>query len=126
MSYLTVSHSNTKHQEWLHSLDFYDSELDILEKWLAEIVKKNKKTEVLKGVEHFQNQFIIQRNNIDILSHNINEHMYKSTANEMSYSLQTEKVLALEHEQLEDQFKMFEKVVNELRKEYNLYLSKWM
>ncbi len=126
MSYLTVSHSNTEHQEWLHSLDFYDSELDILEKWLAEIVKKNKNTEVLKGVEHFQNQFIIQRNNIDILSHNINEHTHKNTLHEMSYNLHTEKVLALEHEQLEDEFKMFEKVVNELRKEYNLYLSKWM
>ena len=126
MSYLTISHSSTEHQEWLHSLDFYDSELDILEKWLAEIAKKNNKTEVLTGVEHFQNQFIIQRNNIDILSHHINEHMHKNMLNEMSYSLQTEKILALEHDQLEDEFKMFEKVVNELRKEYNLYLSKWM
>jgi len=126
MSYLTVSHCSTEHQEWLHSLDFYDSELDILEKWLGEIVKKNNKVEVLKGIEHFQNQFIIQRNNIDILSHNINEHIHKNTLNEMSSSLHTEKVLAMEHEQLEDEFKMFEKVVNELRKEYNLYLSKWM
>ncbi|MFM7300624.1 MAG: hypothetical protein ACKO1R_05725 [Crocinitomicaceae bacterium] len=38
------------------------------------MTSKNTDKEVLKQVEHFQNQFIIQRNNIDELKHTIKIH----------------------------------------------------
>ncbi len=41
MSYTTVAHCGTDHQEWLKAIDFYDNELDILEERLAEVAKKN-------------------------------------------------------------------------------------
>ena len=78
MSYTSVPHLSTEHQDWLKAIDFYDNELDILEKRLAEVATKNTGIDAMKGVEHFQNQFIIQRNTIDELRHNINEHVHKT------------------------------------------------
>ncbi len=126
MSYETVSHSQTEHQEWLKSISFYDNELDILEERLTEIVKKNTSHEALEGLEHFQNQFIVQRNNIDEIRHSINEHAHKSKLNAEKQSEVIEEALASEHEKMKDEFTIFEKVINELRQEFNLYLSKWM
>ena len=78
MSYTAVPHLVAEHQDWLKALDFYDNELDILENRLTEVAQKNTGLDAMKGVEHFQNQFIIQRNSIDELRHNMNEHAHKA------------------------------------------------
>jgi seryl-tRNA synthetase len=126
MSYISVSHCGNEHQTWLKSLDFYDEELDILEGRLIEIVKKNNGQEAMAGVEHFQNQFIVQRNNIDELKHSINEHSGKVAADALAHQGKMNNAMTGEHDNLKDQVESFEKVINELRHEYNTFLSKWM
>lgn len=126
MSYLTVSHCGTEHQEWLKAIDFYDNEIDILEKRLTEIARKNTSQEAMAGVEHFQNQFIVQRNNIDELRHNINEHAHKTMLDAQQHAGHIETARAEEHDKMKEEFTSFEKVVNELRQEFNDYLTKWM
>ena len=126
MSYTTVAHCGTEHQEWLNAIDFYDNELDILENRLAEVAKKNSSEDAMKGVEHFQNQFIIQRNTIDELRHYIHEHEGKVSRDVQLHAghLETQQVVG--HDSLKEEFNGFEKVINELRDEFKLYLSKWM
>jgi phosphoglycerate-specific signal transduction histidine kinase len=126
MSYTTVAHCGTDHQEWLKAIDFYDNELDILEERLTEVVKKNNSEDALKGVEHFQNQFIIQRNTIDELRHNINEHAHKVATDVQSHAGRIETQQVKDHDTVKEEFESFEKVINELRDEFKLYLSKWM
>lgn len=126
MSYTTVAHCGTDHQEWLKAIDFYDNELDILEDRLAEIAKKNSSEEALKGVEHFQNQFIIQRNTIDELRHNINEHAHKVATDVQAHAGRIETQQVKDHDTVREEFESFEKVINDLRDEFKLYLSKWM
>ena len=126
MSYTTVIHFGSDHLEWLKSIDFYDGELDILENRLKEIVSKNNGAEAMAGVEHFQNQFIIQRNNIDELRHSINEHAVKVSADAKKHAGKMEAGFVGEHEQLKDGVKTFEKIVNGLRHEFNVFLAKWM
>ena len=125
MNYTTVSHCGNDHQEWLKSVDFYDQDLDTLEKRLMEIVTKNNTRDVMAGVEHFQNQFIVQRNNIDELRHSINEHAGKVASGAQAHAGHMEKALVGEHDGLGDQVRNFEKIFNELRHEYNLFLAKW-
>ena len=62
-----------KHLDYLNRLEFYTEEIAILKERLSEVTSKNTDKEVLKQVEHFQNQFI-QRNNIDELKHTIKIH----------------------------------------------------
>jgi NAD-dependent SIR2 family protein deacetylase len=126
MTYTTVLHCGNEHSEWLKSLDFYDEELDTLENRLVEIVKKNNSHEVMAEVEHFQNQFIIQRNNIDELKHSIHEHSGKVAADAQLHAGKMETSLLGEHGGLKEQFDSFEKVINELRQEFNRFLSNRM
>lgn len=60
-------------KEWDKSLQFFDDEMLILEHRLQEVVMKNTNTTLLAQVEHFQNQFILQKEQFDILQHDINE-----------------------------------------------------
>ncbi|MBM3430464.1 MAG: hypothetical protein FJX99_05720 [Bacteroidetes bacterium] len=47
-----------KHLDYLNKLEFYMEEITILKERLSEVTAKNTDKEVLKQVEHFQNQFI--------------------------------------------------------------------
>ena len=62
------------HIKWINALDFYKEEILIFQRRIEEIASKNNSTNILKMIESFQNRLIIQRNEIDILKHNINDH----------------------------------------------------
>ena len=126
MSYTTVSQCGNDHSAWLKSLDFYDEEFDILENRLVGIVKKNNGQEAMAGVEHFQNQFIVQRNNIDELMHSIKEHDAKVAADVKVHAGKIETELVNEHNRLHEQVDTFEKIVKDLRQEFNSFLSRWI
>ena len=126
MSFTNTTQVNAEHQEWLKGLDFYKEDIHILENRLTEIASKNTAFEARQGIEHFQNQFLVQRNNIDELRHNIKEHIstYGKKTELAAEVVENEKLA--EHENLKDDYLSFEKVIKELRQEFNIYLAKWM
>ena len=126
MSYTNAMDIGVQHSEWLKILDFYEKELNILEKRLEEVAAKNTSFDARAGVEHFQNQFIIQRNNIDELKHIVNAHSHNAFEDVKQHAGKVETTLVDEHHKIEDDVKQFEKVVNDLRHEFNLFLTKWM
>jgi hypothetical protein len=64
----TLHHQDT---DWLRELAFYKVEIGILTKRLEEIISKNADEDVRAGVEHLQNRFILLRERLDTLKHNI-------------------------------------------------------
>lgn len=62
------------HNTWLNYLAFYKDEMQVLQKRLEEVAAKNTGHEVLAMVEHFQNQLILQREQHDILRHDIKQY----------------------------------------------------
>lgn len=126
MTYTSVNYCGTDHSHWLKDLGFYDEELDTLEKRLVEIVQKNNGKEVMASVEHFQNQFVVQRNNIDQLQHDIRQHDGNVAAEAQAHAGKMESSEVAVHGKLKEQVETFEKIFNELRHEYNKFLSKWM
>lgn len=92
--YLTDLHED--HQEWLLALAFYKDELKSFNNRIGEVAVANTATEVLKKVEHFQNQFDIQRQNISDLEHTIREDEKRILA-----SVQANPV-ASDHRKMED------------------------
>jgi tRNA U34 5-carboxymethylaminomethyl modifying enzyme MnmG/GidA len=117
---------HSENQDWLKRLDFYSEEIVILKERLDEVTTKNNASDFLKDVEHFQNQFIVQRNNIDELAHSIkmNEQRLVNEVNANSVAVDHRKVE--NHEAEADFIGYFEKNFAELRREYNTFLSKWM
>ena len=126
MSYTTVAHFGNDHLEWISNIDFYKDELSVLENRLEEVARKNNGAEAMAGVEHFQNQFIIQCDNMDELRHSINQHTGKVSADAKKHAGRMEAGFVGEHEQLRGRVKTFEKIVNDLRHEFNVFLAKWM
>ncbi len=125
MTYTNVSNLGHAHQEWLKSLDFSKDEINIMRKRLEEVISKNTGSEVTAEVEHYQNQFIVQQNNIDELKHTINEHTHLVFVDAKAHVGRVEETRVTEHEKIDEQVKMFEKSFTELRKEYNKFLAKW-
>ena len=58
--------------EWDRNIDFYFADLAILQERLDDVASKNTKEPVMANVEHFQNQFIVQKDNLQIIKHKIN------------------------------------------------------
>jgi hypothetical protein len=63
-----------EHLTWLKHLDFYKAQLNIMGKELQGFAKESSSKKVAPRVEQFQNQFIRQREVIDILRHNVKQH----------------------------------------------------
>jgi hypothetical protein len=122
----TIYQLHEEHKIWLNKLAFYKDELSIMKNRISEIAVKNTSKEVLALVEHFQNQLIVQKEQIDILSHDINKH--ESVIEDAADKNPTN----VDHQKFEDhaaqrgQVETFEKIFNELRKELITFLSKWM
>ena len=93
---------------------------------IAEIASKNTSKDVLVQVEHFQNQLLIQNNQIDNLKHSIN------VDNDAIDKEIKKNAVEIEHRSIEDHVTIrenmadFEKIFNSLKTELNTFLSKWM
>jgi hypothetical protein len=113
------------HIKWINALDFYKEEILIFQRRIEEIASKNNSTNILKMIESFQNRLIIQRNEIDILKHNINDHeMY--VKNKVEYNPAANHKNLLDHKNESDSIITFEKLFADLRKELYNFLSKHM
>ena len=78
-----IYEQHAENSDWINRLEFYKEEIEILKERLAEIANKNSSKLVLSEVEHFQNQFIVQRNNIDEIGHliKLNENLLIASVN---------------------------------------------
>ncbi len=126
MSYTAITRIGTDHTIWLKGFGFYKDELDIMESRLAEIASRNTTFEARQGVEHFQNQFIVQRNNIDELKHEVNLYVEKLGVDAQQHGGRMESNMVAGHAALHEKYEDFERVMNILRHEFNEFLSKWM
>jgi hypothetical protein len=117
---------HSENNEFLEKLSFYKDDIKILQNRLDEVVSKNNSSDCLKEVEHFQNQLIIQRNNIDEIKHKVvvDEDRLVKEIEKNEVAVDHRKVDF--HQDEKDAIETFEKNFNEIRKELNLFFTKWM
>ncbi|HLP50397.1 MAG TPA: hypothetical protein VK154_05900 [Chitinophagales bacterium] len=58
--------------DWIKELQFYFDELLLLQNRLGEVAAKNTGQETMAMIEHFQNKFIMLKEQADILKHDVN------------------------------------------------------
>jgi hypothetical protein len=110
-----IFNQHEENTDWKNRLDFYKTEIQILKNLLGEVAEKNTAEDVQKQVEHYQNQFIVQRNNIDLLAHNIqlNEDKLQKEIDSNPIAVDHRK---MEYHQTEKEFiDFFETNFNEVR-----------
>ena len=115
------------HEIWLNELAFYRDELRILDKYLLELVSKNSGVDALKGIEHFQNQFIRQKEVLDEISHDIREHeqLVIKAASSLN-PVQVEKGRFEDHGDLREAVETFTRIYADLKAEYLSFVSHWL
>jgi hypothetical protein len=121
-----IFEQHREHNKWENELKFYRDELKIMENRLAEVSGKYTAAEVQKQVEHFQNQFLIQNDNLGRLMHLIgrNEKVLQDAINRNPVS--SDHRSAEDHATERAMVENFEHNLTELRKEFNVFVAKYL
>lgn len=121
-----LSELHTTHINNIKELDFCADELQTFNNRLAELVIKNTKIEVTAQIEHFQNQFIRQKEVIDILKHDINEDEKRLVNSAKQNNVATDHRHIEENSALTNRMTMFTKIYGELKNEFTRFLTETM
>ncbi len=109
-------------KKWSSQLAFYKDEIDVFELRLSELVQRFTAQKVLAEIERFQNQFIRQREVIDIINHQIG----KKRRDLEQFARKNPKLsdLAVYSDQagLREEMDSFLRIYKELKKDYNKLL----
>lgn len=112
------------HKTWLNYLAFYKDEMQVLQRRLEEVASRNTDGEVLAMVEHFQNQLILQREQHDILRHDI-----KQYENQIEKLFENNPVLAensrpKEEKELTDRVETYGRLFHEMKEELYHFVAR--
>lgn len=119
----------TQHEEnvdFLKRLAFYKEEIQILTGRLEEVANKNTAPDCLMLVERFQNQLIIQKNNIDEIRHAVKQDENRLEAEILENETAVDRRSVEYHEKERELVDGFENNFNQLRQEMNGFFTKWM
>ena len=111
------------HELWLAEMDFWRQEIDILDKYLAAVIVSLSDTDSRGEVDHFQNQFFIQRNFINSLKNDVK-------AQEKLISLLEKDInnRQLQQKKADDEYEIRDKMLTneKLYSELKLSFKKWL
>jgi hypothetical protein len=108
-----------ENKTWGRMLDFFKQENSFLKTRLSEVLDHSTDRNFLALAEQFQNKFILKDEYIDELRHDIN----MQELNLKDTTENAESKLAKRQEKLRNEIEYFEKDFNQLKNEFNKYLS---
>jgi hypothetical protein len=112
------------HELWLAEMDFWKQEIDILDKYLAAVIVTLSDTVSRSEVDHFQNQFFIQRNFINLLKNDVKaQEKLISLLEKDINNRQLQQKKADDEYEIRDKMLTNEKLYNELKISFKKWLS---
>ena len=124
MVYLSDLHF--EHNQWSSELKFWEDEIKTFTKRLEEVVKRYTSNEIRAKIEHFQNQFLLHNQVIDILKKDVKKHekIIADKANQEHIAI--DHVHFEDHKSVRDRMDIQRKIYSELKTEYFEFLTKTM
>lgn len=126
MTNTQVFNISSKHLKLLRLVNFYEKEVDLLNKLLEDLLKKNKELYSIPEAEHFQNLFIVQHNHIDDLRQSINVNKLLTDKDVRLNAGNVDNTLLDENLKIEKEVLAFEKSVMELRHDFKKFMLKYV
>ena len=115
-----------EHKQWRRELFFWEDELKSFKNRLSELVVRWTNKDMLAQLEHFQNQFIIQEEVIDVFQDDINIH----EADIARYSKKgidaLNQNLVIKHIEFRNRMEVQRLIYSDLKKEFYKFLTKYM
>ena len=118
-----LSDLHFEHQLWQSEAKFFADELKIYQNRLDEIASKNTGNEISKKISHFQNQFIIQKEQLDILNHEVKIHEQSLAKFAQENPVAIEHRLFEDHSLMQDKLQTFKKIYSELKTEFTQFVA---
>jgi hypothetical protein len=124
---ISIRSLHMEYQLWTRELIFYKEEIRIFEDHLTAILKRNNKNGVPAQVEHFQNQFILQKEVIDFLKHDlqVSERQLAGFVYEMSGD-GIDNIKMDNHGSLRERMTTFRKIYKDIKNEFRRFEMHWM
>ncbi|MTI31977.1 hypothetical protein [Xanthovirga aplysinae] len=107
------------HMEWLKEFEFCRKEISFFEGRLAEILKNHQNSGMRPRAEQFQNQFIRQREIIDIMEHKVNIHEFENAELAKLNNGHIPDHCAIDHLHMREEIKIFWKIYEDLKGKFN-------
>lgn len=128
--HIFLSDLNFYYKLCLSELAFYLAEIKIYEDHLAEVAQKWTDKSVKAEVEHFQNQFIVQREQNDILTHEFNIRMVELSDYAKSNATAVNHIHFDNHNaflsKISERVESYKKIFGELKSDFRRFLSKYL
>lgn len=109
--------------EWSKTIDFYLAELGIFEERLAEVSMKNNKQPITSSIEHFQNQFIAQKEALQTLGRDVHRQRDDIVAQVKITDIITDIDIVDTQFLLRDRVHLAEKIALELKHSFYRFLA---
>jgi hypothetical protein len=122
----TTLNITSEKSSWLRGIEFYNDEIKIMRKRLGEISDANTSQEVRQKVEQFQNRFNVHEEQLRRVRHNVKNHAIHIASDFESHHGQLERTTIYEHDSMRDEYINTEKLFNEMRHDFNRFLSKYL
>jgi len=124
---ISIRSLHLEYQLWTRELIFYKEEIKIFEDHLQMLLERNNTNGVPEQVEHFQNQFILQKEVIDFLKHDliVSERQLASFVHDMSGD-GIDSIKMDNHGRLRERMITFRKIYKEIKVEFRRFESHWM
>ncbi len=113
----------SEHDTWQNRIRFYKDEISQFNSHLKNVVQARPASEIMANVEHFQNQFIVQKEVLDIMRHDFKQHENLIEALEEKKTHEPEEGIQSVHSIQREKLDQFEKIFHELRSEFNVFLN---
>jgi hypothetical protein len=115
---------------WANEISFFNQEIGLFEGYLADVAQRWTDKEVMSELEHFQNQFIIQREQAEILAHDIKLFLQGMA----EYAKENETAIDHKHfdakseemGKMADRVDTYKSIYAELKSDFRTFLSKYM
>lgn len=111
-------------KEWKKTIDFFCDELIIFTRRLEEAAGTGTHKPLMSNVEHFQNQFVLQKENFDILKHEIHEQSGSIRNDIQNKNKLTDLNVIANQDFLREQVHLAEKIFIELKHSFYRFLAK--
>ena len=106
------------HELWDNEMKFYRNELEIFEHRLEQDVVRLSDRQALSELEHFQNQFILHGEVLDIMKHDIHLHESDMSAHDVKNENAMDSSLVIKHIAFRSRMETQRSIYGDLKKEF--------
>ncbi len=119
-----LNEMKTEHDQWQDRIRFYKDEISHFNNHLGRLSMIRHSQDMMASVEHFQNQFIRQKEILDIIRHEFKQHENLIEALESGKAVEPNDGIQRIHAVQRDKLDQFEHIFHDLRHDFNIFLNK--